>query len=316
MPIYNAEKYIEKCVDSILKQSYEDFEVLLIDDGSTDNSLAICRKLQDRDVRIKVIHKKNGGEADARNVGLENSKGEYIVFVDSDDYVDADYLKELYTLREKYNASYVSCQCRYLMSNGDITIHPGSPEKEIELKIDLNTADYGSWYLSGGVWCRLYKKTLIEKNDLLFDTTYKIGCDFVFNIQFLTIADVAIATSKCLYTYVQQEDSIMHTTNVQAGISGMYATERGRQAVAEYKKLNTQIGRRNLIGIVEYLQRKDVKSVITRSERVEADKILNAHVNEFGREFKARLMLKKHFPLLMRILNRIFQYDVLKKYRR
>lgn len=88
VPVYNVEKYIERCIDSILEQSYEEIEVLLIDDGSTDNSGKICDEASQKDKRITVVHKKNGGLSDARNVGLELCKGDWILFVDSDDCIN------------------------------------------------------------------------------------------------------------------------------------------------------------------------------------------------------------------------------------
>ena len=88
MPVYNTEKYLRRCVDSILAQTFTDFELLLINDGSTDSSGAICDEYTQKDSRVRVFHKENGGVSSARNIGLDNAKGEYIAFVDSDDYID------------------------------------------------------------------------------------------------------------------------------------------------------------------------------------------------------------------------------------
>ena len=88
VPIYNVDNYLEKCIDSILNQALEEFELVLVNDGSTDNSGAICDKYSNKDERVKVIHKKNGGVSSARNVGIKNANGDYIGFVDPDDYVD------------------------------------------------------------------------------------------------------------------------------------------------------------------------------------------------------------------------------------
>ena len=93
VPIYNREKYLSECIDSILVQSYSDFEVLLIDDGSTDRSGEICDEYAQKDARIRVFHKENGGVSSARNVGLDNATGEWIAFVDSDDWVGEKYLE-------------------------------------------------------------------------------------------------------------------------------------------------------------------------------------------------------------------------------
>lgn len=315
IPIYNAEKFIQRCINSVLAQSYTDFELILVDDGSYDLSSSICDEFATLDHRIKVIHQQNGGEAVARNTGLKSSTGQYIVFVDSDDYVDTDYLEILFNLYMKYQADYVSCQCRYLQANGDVITLKQSPKEEKEVLIDMNVANYSSWYLSGGVWCRLYRKDIIDKFHLSFNPDYKIGCDFVFNMQYLSHTEVAVATSKCLYTYVQQEESIMHTADIESGISGMYATEAGRQAISFYRRLSNQIDMMNLIGTIEYLQRVDVKKSITMNQKRTMINFVKEHMSGKSIDFKIRLFIKKNIPILARALYRFFKYDILRKYR-
>ena len=97
IPVYNVEKYLKECVDSVRKQTYKNLEIILIDDGSKDNSGKLCDELAKEDNRIKVIHKENGGLSDARNVGIENATGEYIQFIDSDDFVEKDMI-EIYIM--------------------------------------------------------------------------------------------------------------------------------------------------------------------------------------------------------------------------
>ena len=100
VPIYNVEKYLEKCVHSIVKQSYENLEIILVDDGSTDACGALCDQLALQDHRIQVIHKPNGGLSDARNAGLDRMRGKYVTFIDSDDWVTEDYISSLYRLNQ------------------------------------------------------------------------------------------------------------------------------------------------------------------------------------------------------------------------
>lgn len=111
VPVYNVKKYLRKCVDSIKNQTYQNIEIILVDDGSTDGSENLCDEIARTDNRIVIIHKENGGLSDARNVGMDVSSGDYIGFVDSDDYIDEDFFEILVTNLEKYNAD-VSC-CRY-----------------------------------------------------------------------------------------------------------------------------------------------------------------------------------------------------------
>ena len=105
VPIYNVEKYIKKCIDSIINQTYTNLEIILVDDGSPDNCGKICDKYKEKDDRIKVIHKKNGGLSDARNAGIDIATGEYITFIDSDDYVAENYIEVLYNLCKEQNES-------------------------------------------------------------------------------------------------------------------------------------------------------------------------------------------------------------------
>ena len=95
VPVYKAEKHLSECIDSIISQTYENFELILIDDGSPDNSGKICDEYAEKDKRIRAIHKENGGVSSARNTGLDNASGEYITFIDSDDFVDKQYLEKL-----------------------------------------------------------------------------------------------------------------------------------------------------------------------------------------------------------------------------
>ena len=96
IPVYKVEEYLEKCVDSVIKQTYDNLEIILVDDGSPDNCGKICDQYSKKDKRVKVIHKENGGLSDARNAGIDISRGEYISFIDSDDYVEIDYIETLY----------------------------------------------------------------------------------------------------------------------------------------------------------------------------------------------------------------------------
>ncbi len=105
VPVYNTREYLERCVNSVLVQTYQDMEIILVDDGSTDGSGEICDGFAERDGRVRVFHKENGGSSSARNLGIENAKGDYVGFVDSDDYVDADMYERLYTAVCEYNVN-------------------------------------------------------------------------------------------------------------------------------------------------------------------------------------------------------------------
>ncbi|BDP46005.1 glycosyltransferase family 2 protein [Enterococcus faecium] len=160
VPVYNVEKYLKKCVDSILGQTFTDFESLLIDDGSTDNSGSICDELAKTDNRIKVIHKENGGLSDARNIGIEVAKGDFIGFIDSDDYIDEDMYAFLYNNILKYDAELSMCGIYDVHKNKEIKkLTPFSQlvtkSEAIELVLD------GKLVVANAV-SKLYKKELFE----------------------------------------------------------------------------------------------------------------------------------------------------------
>ena len=117
VPIFNVENYVRKCVDSILNQTFSDIEIILVDDGSTDASGRICDEYLSKDDRIRVIHKENGGLSDARNAGLDMCTGEYIGFVDGDDYIDGDMYELLYKNLIQYDADISMCRFRRIYNN-------------------------------------------------------------------------------------------------------------------------------------------------------------------------------------------------------
>lgn len=121
VPIYKVEKYLEKCINSILEQTYKNIEIIFVDDGSPDNCGKICDEYAKKDSRIKVIHKENGGLSDARNAGIEIATGKYITFVDSDDYITNDYIEYLYNLIKKYNVKLSICEVKTIWKNTKIT---------------------------------------------------------------------------------------------------------------------------------------------------------------------------------------------------
>ena len=125
VPVYNSEQYLCRCLDSIIKQTYKNLEILLIDDGSTDNSSSICDDYSNKDNRIKAVHKSNGGVSSARNTGIEMSTGEYISFIDSDDFIELDFYEKMYSNIIKYDADAVKCTYDFYLENGSFRDHQG-----------------------------------------------------------------------------------------------------------------------------------------------------------------------------------------------
>ena len=161
VPIYNVEKYIHQCIDSLINQTYKNIEIILVDDGSPDNCGEICDEYARKDKRIKVIHQNNMGLSGARNTGLDNSKGDYLIFVDSDDYIACDFIEKLYNISIKYGVDIVECDFEKFQTDIEV--------KKIEEKIKIFSVNEMLEKIEGEesvksvvVWNKLYKRNIYE----------------------------------------------------------------------------------------------------------------------------------------------------------
>ena len=175
IPVYNIEKYLPVCLDSIINQTFTDFEVICVNDGSKDNSLNILEEYAKRDLRIKVISQENGGSGSARNNGLKNAQGKYIQFLDGDDYFELEMLEKLYSLAEKHNAEIAVCSSKKVDDDGNVTEtrNPNSPLNLNLIPFDkvFNYKDFPEdiFSLTGTApWNKLYLREMLLKNDLKF----------------------------------------------------------------------------------------------------------------------------------------------------
>ena len=204
VPIYNVEKYLPRCIDSILSQTFTDFELILVDDGSPDNCGEICDEYASRDSRIRVIHKENGGVSSARNAGLKDSVGKWISFVDSDDWLHPQYLELLILLAEKNHA--VAAAVDSVKTDTEIIPEPVNFEEILPKIVPCNQSLSG-WSNRFYVWGKLFDKSIL--NGHLFDETISYGEDAIFILQVLgsTGGAIAIADAK-LYYYYRRSDSL------------------------------------------------------------------------------------------------------------
>lgn len=197
VPVYNVEKYLKRCVDSILAQTYKNFELILVDDGSPDDCPAMCDEFEKQDSRIVVIHKKNGGVSSARNLGMKKAEGKYITFIDSDDFVsdtyleyfdeakDDDYVVSGYYSQNK-NFEWGEHKQRYFKTNMD------------EVRICPELINY---IPTGMIWGRRYKKEIIRRNNLNFDVKMKRSEDVLFNINYLLQSKSVTVLQNANYFY-------------------------------------------------------------------------------------------------------------------
>lgn len=205
VPVYNSSRYLYKCIQSILEQTYEDFELLLIDDGSTDNSREICEEFSCKDSRIKVLCKKNGGVSSARNLGLDSAQGDLITFVDSDDWVHPDFLRKRYDrlISEAADVSYCDVKLVY----GTHTEYCPAAE------ISQEETQVNAWIKSRTTYSPilLIKRELIEQNKLRYIEGLRFGEDFNFILKLIMHTKKISHVPEALYYYNKQNQcSTMH----------------------------------------------------------------------------------------------------------
>ena len=203
IPVYNVENYLEKCIESVIAQSYNYLQIILIDDGSTDQSGNICEMYKQKDSRIEVIHTVNNGVSNARNIGLTLARGEYIGFVDSDDWIDKDMYMYLHKLIIEYNADISSIESYRTNNENDIIINTN--EKIVQYDRGQYIKRFfkiGSQEILYYVYNKLYKKDLFKEYDI-FPVQYAIGEDVVASYRILSNADRIVSSSRVMYYYRQ-----------------------------------------------------------------------------------------------------------------
>lgn len=244
VPIYKVEKYMDRCIESLIEQTYHNLEIILIDDGSPDNCPAKCDEWGRKVKQIKVIHKQNGGLSDARNVGIEIAKGEYIVFVDSDDWVSPDYIKCLYETASSTNSDI--CECDIIKTNKENLVYATDnknvficydTEDALELLIqDVVFHQY--------VWNKIYKMDCLKGIPFVKG---KVNEDEFWTYRVFGKANKVVKTQRKLYFYFQHSESIMGRKYNVKRLDALEAKiERQQYIENNFPKLSS-ISRMNLI---------------------------------------------------------------------
>lgn len=210
--VYNVEKYIRRCLDSILAQTFRDFELIIVDDGSPDECPAICDEYASKDERIKVVHKENGGLAAARKTGVEHAHGEYVAFVDGDDWVEDSYLEDMYGSAISNGSDLVFCGLKKHLRNKTLA-------EDIVLPSDKKQFPY--FYLHypiymNSFWNKLIKTNLFQKEDVTFPFGTSMAEDLFVTLKLVYYATNVTQVHKELYNYDKtNESSITHTVNIK-----------------------------------------------------------------------------------------------------
>lgn len=195
IPVYNAEHFLKRCVESALNQDYKSLEVILINDGSTDGSAALCDYFASKDCRVKVIHQDNLGVSAARNAGLNIANGEYVFFVDADDYILPEHVSLLVSLLEDYDAQIATATGR-MSDYGDCT---NKKDNTFTVTMERAVEMLLCYRIPVQVWGKAYRRTLLIENKLFFPEDISIGEDFIFNCQAFQNAKTVVMTQICTY---------------------------------------------------------------------------------------------------------------------
>ena len=252
VPVYNAEKYLDRCVESIINQTFKDFELILVDDGSTDDSGVLSDKLATKDKRIKVFHKENGGVSSARNIGLDNALGKYVAFCDPDDFIHPQMYEILYKFAKDNDAECVVCNFESFSDFNNIKVQDITLENKYECFSGKQAYEYirlsDKRNMLGCVWNKLFLKSSIH--NLRFNTSLSYGEDLCFVLTFLsTIESMIVLNDVFLYYYFIRSDSVMRTLDSKKYLELYFALIKTYE-IAERNmglEINSYFGRERIL---------------------------------------------------------------------
>ena len=303
VPVYNVDKYLSQCLDSILAQTYSDFEVLLVDDGSTDGSGTICDNFALKDSRLKVFHKANGGVSSARNLGLDNARGEWVVFVDSDDWLSEIYCETL--IKSCINADITFFSevwhyldgCKIVYSSGEIYTKDSIEKKEDLILHLLQNKTKHNYF--GYTWNKIFKRKIIEANKIRFVEGLSTSEDEVFTLHFSLYAN----SMKVIYA------PIYHYRVTQTGLTAKNSPVNEIVLLDDclrflVKRLNSKV----LIAYYEKKMARKLVSTFAHSKKIkgklDAYNIIYSHCKNQGISF-VRLCMKRVSELFVALIGKI-----------
>lgn len=279
VPVFNAELFIKSCIKAILCQSYSNFEVLFIDDGSSDKTGGLLDEAAAYDDRLKVIHQENHGVSFARNIGLKHAVGKYVVFVDADDTIDAEYLKKLLKAIQLYDVGIAVCGYNQTDLKGHVIKHSDFGDAVIN-STDIIERMLSFRDITSALWNKIFIMDIIRKNHIFFDDKFKIGEDMVFLTKYSMYISKGNVISDRLYNYTSNPSGAMLSKKV----------EFNSKWITEWNAVNE---------VEHLLQKKNIHSdmLIVKKVRI-ADKLLSnlmkldVHENDLQKELQN--ILKKN----------------------
>lgn len=210
VPVYNSARYLDRCIQSIIKQTYKNIEIILINDGSIDESFKICLKYKAKDSRIKVINKDNSGVSCSRNIGIEVSSGEYIVFVDSDDFLNYDMIEKL--VRRQINSKSNITFCGFNVIDSKEKLKKVNIEENLSISIENLFQEYIDVFFENililPLWNKIFEVSIIKNNNIKFKKDFSMFEDTIFILEYLNNANKISYINETLYNYCVNEQSI------------------------------------------------------------------------------------------------------------
>ena len=227
IPVYFVEKYLERCINSVLAQTFTDFELILVDDGSPDNCGRICDEYAKKDKRIKVIHKENGGVSDARNAALEIVKGRYVTFCDSDDWIEITWLEKLLEKMNTANADMVVGDYKNVDDAGNVINYVNHQVGTFDTSIQKKKVEYIIFNVLSGihgweVWDRMFRNDIIQQYNIRFCTSCSnFAEDLGFVLEYMMYCKSVHVVRNCGYCYFQRKDSMMNKSVTEIKLNSM-----------------------------------------------------------------------------------------------
>ena len=241
VPVYNVEAYLRRCIDSIINQSYTNLEIILVDDGSTDNSGLICDEYAKKDNRVKVIHKENRGVSSARNIGFQNSAGEYIIFLDSDDEIKKEMLFDMKNILIETNSDMVCCGYINIFKDKEIVKLPQSDvlEKKDIFMVLMNDSGFFK-----SIWNKLFKKDILLNENMefiKFDEMMHMGEDYLWLCNVLFNCEKVYCIKKPYYLYYRRENGAVYNNTNRIDEKSVTQVEAYRKIANILKQIDKKI---------------------------------------------------------------------------
>lgn len=314
VPAYNAENMIENCIQSILNQTYDNLEIVVVNDGSTDGTLDILKGLSNKDNRIKIVDIKNGGVSHARNTGVDNATGDYITFVDSDDTIEQGMYEYLINLIEKYGVDIAHCSYANVDKDGNKRA-VGNMGREILQNHDeaLKCLVSGNLF-TGGLWNKLYKRELF--NNVRLDETIKFNEDVLINYELFDKAKTSVYSDRAMYNYYANDESATHSSDsVLANRQCMYVSELIYQKSKD-KSYEIEAEKRLAYTAMVLYRAYLYSASVSKAEKKE----LKHRLREFdannlyvGKNEKLSVYMMSHMPLFYKLFYKFYDKIRVKK---